>query len=813
MKNITSILSLIAVFSDMILSKISQMFWCGALVLAVCVPAVRAQENTGTAESVPASETASSEPEAGIDLDAVLKAAEAGDAEAQFRLYLHYALSGTGDEEKSLKWLIRAAESEHADAQNILAARYMREHRIEDALKWWEKAAGNGHPVAQFWFGRYLATGIEDCLEADVPRALDLISESAIAGYESAQIWLGNEYCDGEFVEQNYELAATWYRAAAERGNAEAQFSLAQAYYTGLGVDKNAVEYSAWLRKAAENGHAEAQGYLAYDYFIGNIVEQNYEKAAEWWAKSAEQGEPRAQHSLAQCYRDGTGVPADKAKALEWFRKAAEQNHAGAQMALAVAYRDGDGVPADMTEGLRWMIRAHVHGYENAREEFWAPLLNDMEAAFKNLERAAESGETAAQKALGEIYCLGRGVPADEEKAIAWYRRAAEQGDAEAQKELAIIYWNRGDAEDALPWAQKAAAQGDGEGECILGLYYLKKGDILGIEYLKKSAEQGEPFAQWRLGVCYYNGECVPVDSEEAVRWFSLAAESGFPDAFFSLGCAYEAGKGVEKDLARAAEMYEQAAYRGNAEAQFRLGRCYADGIGVAPDPECSAKWYEKSAEGGHLRGQLQAGFICLSGDVGPVRTEDGLEWIERSAKGGWWLAQGALFDIYYFGRYGIEVDKEKGIYWLRQLAETEPDDNDSDKIPTERAGVYRSMYGTFWEDEGKPEEAAKWFEKSAALGHPSGQYDLGRLYFHGNGVPEDKAKAVELFRLAAEQGYDRAQYNLGICYFRGIGVPKSIDEAVRWMQKAAEQGDEKAQQFLKDFEADSAKGKENDKE
>ena len=168
-----------------------------------------------------------------------------------------------------------------------------------------------------------------------------------------------------------------------------------------------------------------------------------------------------------------------------------------------------------------------------------------------------------------------------------------------------------------------------------------------------------------------------------------------------------------------------------------------------------------------------------------------------------------SLFDIYYFGRYGVEVDKEKGVYWLRQLAETEPDDNDSDKIPTERAGVYRSMYGTYLRDEGKPEEAAKWFEKSVKLGHPDGQYELGCLYFYGDCVPEDKTKAAELFRLAAEQGYDKAQYNLGICYLKGHGVPKDPEEAARWMQKAAEQGDEDAQRFLKDFESSSTKEEE----
>jgi TPR repeat protein len=49
------------------------------------------------------------------------------------------------------------------------------------------------------------------------------------------------------------------------------------------------------------------------------------------------------------------------------------------------------------------------------------------------------------------------------------------------------------------------------------------------------SAEQGVSVAQWRLGLCYENGDGVQKNSEEALRLFMLAANQRFPNAYFTL--------------------------------------------------------------------------------------------------------------------------------------------------------------------------------------------------------------------------------------------------------------------------------------
>ena len=71
--------------------------------------------------------------------------------------------------------------------------------------------------------------------------------------------------------------------------------------------------------------------------------------------------------------------------------------------------------------------------------------------------------------------------------------------------------------------------------------------------------------------------------------------------------------------------------------------------------------------------------------------------------------------------------------------------------------------------------------------GDPQAQNNLGILYEHGEGVPEDDVQAAHWYRLAAEQGLALAQSNLGLMYDKGEGVPKDAAEAVRWFRLAAE--------------------------
>jgi len=94
-------------------------------------------------------------------------------------------------------------------------------------------------------------------------------------------------------------------------------------------------------------------------------------------------------------------------------------------------------------------------------------------------------------------------------------------------------------------------------------------------------------------------------------------------------------------------------------------------------------------------------------------------------------------------------------------------------------------------------QKAVEWYRKAAEQGDARAQIDLGFAYSHGEGVKQDKQKAVEWYRKAAEQGNAIAQYNLGSVYDTGEGVRQNKQESVGWYRKAAEQGEVNAQYSL----------------
>lgn len=98
---------------------------------------------------------------------------------------------------------------------------------------------------------------------------------------------------------------------------------------------------------------------------------------------------------------------------------------------------------------------------------------------------------------------------------------------------------------------------------------------------------------------------------------------------------------------------------------------------------------------------------------------------------------------------------------------------------------------------DGVPEsmdQASTWFGKAAENGHVRAQYIFGLLYWGGEGVAQSYSKAIEWFQKAADQGYADAQYDLGDAYLFGRGVIESPQKAAEWYLKAAEQGHVEAQ-------------------
>ena len=76
--------------------------------------------------------------------------------------------------------------------------------------------------------------------------------------------------------------------------------------------------------------------------------------------------------------------------------------------------------------------------------------------------------------------------------------------------------------------------------------------------------------------------------------------------------------------------------------------------------------------------------------------------------------------------------------------------------------------------------EAVRWYRKAAEQGVAETQNNLGAMYAIGQGVRQDYAEAVKWYHQAAEQGYAAAQYNLGSMYYNGQGVRQDYAEAVK---------------------------------
>ena len=135
------------------------------------------------------------------------------------------------------------------------------------------------------------------------------------------------------------------------------------------------------------------------------------------------------------------------------------------------------------------------------------------------------------------------------------------------------------------------------------------------FERKKRLAEGGDKVAQNNLGRMYDNGEGVPRDYKEAVKWYTKAAEQRLVEANFNLGHMYYDGKGVSKNYKEAVKWYTRAAEQGHAKAQHNLGILHVrHRIGMPKHYEEASKWFKKAAEQGVADAQGNLGLMYAQG-------------------------------------------------------------------------------------------------------------------------------------------------------------------------------------------------------
>ena len=95
-------------------------------------------------------------------------------------------------------------------------------------------------------------------------------------------------------------------------------------------------------------------------------------------------------------------------------------------------------------------------------------------------------------------------------------------------------------------------------------------------------------------------------------------------------------------------------------------------------------------------------------------------------------------------------------------------------------------------------EEEIKRLKKLTEKGNAYSFFQLGGYYYRGIlGIPQDVARANELFLKAGELGHAGAYYNLGVCYDNGQGVEVDKKKAKHYWELAAMNGSVQARHNL----------------
>ena len=294
------------------------------------------------------------------------------------------AATGFAHETDSMEELTRAAELGDADAQFDLGFVYSAglgdfEADRAEALTWYRRSAEQGFARAQSALGSAYAYG--HSLEQDFTQAATWCRLSAEQGDAEGHLCMALLYAGGCGVEQDYAESARWYRLAADQGEGQAQARLGDMYANGEGgVQQDPVEADKWYRRAVEPGTYQPKKVAGVEFFSGRPLMFHL-------------------YVLARMYQDGTGVPQDDVAAYKWFDISNRwRSHGSDTMTWEAAQTELDDLAKEMTS-------AQVADAQRAADAFLETYRIDSYESWRDLALTGSfPEEDGKQRVLGTLW-------------------------------------------------------------------------------------------------------------------------------------------------------------------------------------------------------------------------------------------------------------------------------------------------------------------------------------------------------------------------------------------------------------------------
>ncbi|MDP1580550.1 MAG: TonB family protein [Candidatus Didemnitutus sp.] len=296
------------------------------------------------------------------------------------------------------------------------------------------------------------------------------------------------------------------------------------------------------------------------------------------------------------------------------------------------------------TEANRARVEQMLAKSSQEYQELTGRILGDYQAILGR----AEAGDPAAQLTVADQLFAGRnGAPKNVELARDYLERAAKQDYRAAVLELA-----------------ERLEEGKG----------MSADDERAMELYARAAQLGSPRAARILGERYADGKGVEKDATRAFALFEQSAEGGHVYAMSLAGWALERGEGVPQDVARALAYYRQAGEKKHRWSIERLVRILGNTKSPHHNPEEAWRWVGAGAVDGSPALRLRQGQLLAAG-VGatPEIYAQSIKWLEEAAEKNQPGAASTL-GIFHFKGLTVSQDFAAAVrWWSRDLETKDP--------------------------------------------------------------------------------------------------------------------------------------------
>lgn len=241
-----------------------------------------------------------------------------------------------------------------------------------------------------------------------------------------------------------------------------------------------------------------------------------------------------------------------------------------------------------------------------------------MSDAVREMRALARKGDTKAMLQLSDWYYQGaEGLDPSHIKSFEWLLKAAESGDSYAQNAVGTRYEGgdgvNKDVFKAMEWYLKAFSNGNRDACFNLGILYelgehVPKIEAHAIAFYEEGAQRGSAACQQNLAFKYLHGAGVKPDPQRAMELLELAGQAGRGSAFETLGTLYLAGDVVPRNpemaydcFLRALSHFDTDLVVSSGDTPLLVALCMLTGTGCKMDRKGGAEILRRAADAGNL--------------------------------------------------------------------------------------------------------------------------------------------------------------------------------------------------------------------